>query len=140
MGIAAARARLSVAGVVMALVVCACSNAGPTTAPSSAVPPPSSSDRVVTTADNGRTVSIRVDERFLLQLGTDLEWTVGALDDRVIARVPGITVVRGAQGVYRGVASGETTLTATGDPACRRATPPCGAPSMVFEVHITVTP
>jgi hypothetical protein len=47
-------------------------------------------------------------------------------------------VIVGAQGVYEAKAPGKTTLTATGDPACRRATPACAAPSRLFTLTLEV--
>jgi hypothetical protein len=53
--------------------------------------------------------------------------------------VPNISVITGAQGVYAAKQPGQTTLTASGDPVCRTAQPPCGAPSRAFRVQIVVT-
>jgi hypothetical protein len=35
------------------------------------------------------------------------------------------------------VAAGSAQLTSTSDPACRQATPPCGAPSRQWQVRVT---
>ena len=57
---------------------------------------------------------------------------------RIVSRVIGITVVRGAQGVYVAHQPGSTQLTAAGDPVCRQSQPPCGAPSRLFQIQIVV--
>jgi len=77
-------------------------------------------------------------ERFLLKLGEEYNWTVTVADQSVVSRVVNITVVRGAQGLYEAHKIGSTTLTASGDPVCRHAQPPCAMPSRQFEVKVEV--
>jgi len=72
----------------------------------------------VTQADNGRTITLRVGQTFLLALGNNLDWNVTVADPTVVSRVVNVTVVRGAQGIYRANQAGQTTLTATGRPIC----------------------
>jgi hypothetical protein len=94
----------------------------------------------VTLDDDGALVTMHVGERFLLNLGDDVyDWSVEVTDDTVVGRVMNITVVRGAQGVYEARAAGRITLTATGDPQCRNATPPCALPSRVFHIDVVVS-
>src|SRR5205814_5480253 len=94
--------------------------------------------RTVTLSDDGRTIDMVVGERFLLALGDQLDWTVRVADPRVVGRVVNVTVVRGAQGLYEARQPGTTTLEATGDPPCRKARPPCGAPSRLLRVPFRV--
>ena len=113
------------------------------TAPASPVasPPaitPGTNGLTVTLADDGRTVLLPVGGRFLLQLGTDFDWTVNVADPSVVSRVPNVLVVRGAQGIYQARAVGTTTLTASGDPPCRKATPPCAVASRLFRITVAV--
>ncbi len=94
----------------------------------------------VTLDDDGATVTMHVGERFVLSLGDDIyDWNVEVTNDSVVGRVVNITVVRGAQGVYEARAAGEITLTATGDPQCRSATPACELPSRVFHIQVVVS-
>ncbi len=83
---------------------------------------------------------MHVGDRFLLQLGEVFDWTVTSSDDTVIGRVPNITVIRGAQGLYEGRKAGEADLNAIGDPLCRSANPPCMVPSISFTLHVQVEP
>ena len=92
----------------------------------------------VTLADDGRTVSLQISQRLLVNLGEEFDWTVQVTDPSIISRVPNITVVRGAQGVYQANRAGQTALSATGDPVCRKAQPACAAPSRAFQVQISV--
>jgi hypothetical protein len=93
--------------------------------------------RTIGLADNGRTIQFSVGERFGLVLGADFDWTLGPIDESVVQRVRNITVVRGGQGVFNIVGPGTTLFSAVGDPPCRKATPPCGAPSLLFQVSIS---
>ncbi|MFA7249729.1 MAG: hypothetical protein WC273_08870 [Dehalococcoidia bacterium] len=100
----------------------------------SAEPPP------ITLDQHGSTVTLHVGDRVLLMLGETYTWTVDPLDTNVVRRVPGIAVIRGAQGVYEAVGVGSTDLSATGDPLCRQAVPACAQPSRLFRVHLVVAP
>lgn len=92
----------------------------------------------ITTADEGSTIEIAVGQRLLVELGTGLDWTVTVTDPLVLALVPRITIVRGAQGLYVGKTAGSATITAVGDPACRKSSPPCMAPSRLVSVTVNV--
>ena len=81
---------------------------------------------------------LKIGQRFLLNLGSEYDWTVEVADQSIVSRVVNVTVIRGAQGLYEAKRPGQTTLTAVGDPPCRKAQPPCGAPSRMFQVQILV--
>lgn len=95
-------------------------------------------ERKVTLDDNGKTIDLRVGDRFLLALEGNYDWSVAVDDPSIVGRVAGITTIRGAQGVYEARKPGQTTLAATGDPPCRKAQPPCLAPSRSFQVRLVV--
>ncbi len=99
---------------------------------------PSSQARSVTLADNNQTIQLHTGERFLLDLGTGYDWTVNVANPSIVSRVVNVLVIQGAQGIYEAKQPGTTTLTATGDPPCRKATPPCALPSRIFQIHIVV--
>lgn len=94
--------------------------------------------KTVTLADKGKTITLVVGERFLLQLGEAYTWDISLSDESVISRVKNIAVIKGAQGVYEAVKAGTVTLAATGDPLCRQSKPACGMPSILFEITIVV--
>ena len=104
------------------------------------VPPPTppSTPRTITLANDGQTIYLHVGDRFLLDLGEGFDWGVSVDNPAVLSRVVNVTVVRGAQGLYEVHLPGRATLTATGDPPCRQAQPPCGAPSIVFQIYFVV--
>ncbi|VVB97406.1 Uncharacterised protein [uncultured archaeon] len=95
--------------------------------------------RTVTLDDDGKTITLKVDETFLLKLGEGYDWNISIDDQSVISREVNVLVVRGAQGIYRAHIPGNATLTAVGDPACRKAVPPCAAPSRLFRLYVVVS-
>lgn len=88
--------------------------------------------------NSGQTVPLKVGQRFLLKLGEGYDWQVQVADQAILSRVPNVMVIRGAQGLYEAHLAGTTHLTATGDPPCRTAKPPCEAPSRMFEITVVV--
>jgi hypothetical protein len=122
--------------VISMLLAAACApQSAPTPTP---VEPTPGGQQTVTLEDQGKTIHLAVGERFLLQLGDTYTWDVTISDQNVVSRVIGITVVRGAQGVYEAHQAGTATLNATGDPACRQVQPPCEMPSILFEITLVV--
>ena len=109
----------------------------PTAAPA-ATAAPTAGLRTITLADDGTTIDVRLGDRVLIDLGTGLIWTVTIGDQQVLARVIGVTVILGAQGLYTAARTGSTLVTAIGDPACRTSTPPCMAPSRSFSATVVV--
>jgi photosystem II stability/assembly factor-like uncharacterized protein len=99
---------------------------------------PLSSSPTVTLADDGQTITLQAGQRFLLDLGADYNWTVTVDDPAVVSRVVNVLTIRGSQGLYEAHQPGRTTLSATGDPLCRQAQPPCGAPSRLFRLQMVV--
>lgn len=94
------------------------------------------SPRVVTLADNGTTLHLAVGQQFLLDLGSSANWAVTIADQGVVARVPGVLVIVGAQGIYAASATGTTLLSAVGSPIC--TTGVCPQYRIAFRVTITV--
>lgn len=99
---------------------------------------PLSSLPTVTLADDGQTITLQPGQRFLLDLGADYNWTVTVDDPAIVSRVVNVLTIRGSQGLYEAHQPGRTTLSATGDPICRQAQPPCGAPSRLFRLQVVV--
>jgi hypothetical protein len=92
----------------------------------------------ITLANNEQTLALKVGGRFLLDLGAGFDWNIQIGDSSIVSRVPNIMVIKGAQGIYEARTTGSTTLTATGDPLCRKAVPQCAAPSRLFTLNIQV--
>jgi hypothetical protein len=119
-------------------LLAACGTPSPATSPIATPTPGEPASQIVTLDNNGQTITLKIGERFLLKLGEEYNWTVTVADPSIASRVVNITVVRDAQGVYEAHKSGSTTLTASGDPVCRQAQPPCGMPSILFEITMVV--
>ena len=94
--------------------------------------------QTITLEDDGKTISLAVGDTFLLKLGEAFDWDVSIDSPEVISRKIGVLVVRGAQGIFEAKKTGSAMLTATGDPVCRKSTPPCAAPSRAFRLKIKV--
>ncbi len=125
--------------VVMVLVLSGCviSPIGSTTqTPTASVP---LNSQVVTLADSGGTIQMKVGDSFLLKLGNEYTWQISLSNQDVIGLRKGVQVILGAQGIYDALQPGTVQLTATGDPQCRQSTPPCAAPSILFSVTIEVS-
>ena len=97
------------------------------------------STRDITLEDNGKSISLKTGQSFLLKLGEDFEWTVEIDNQDVVSRALNIMVIRGAQGVYEAHAPGHAILTAVGDPPCLHSEPPCRMHSILFTLDIEVT-
>ena len=91
---------------------------------------------MVTAADNGSTLRLAEGQRFLLDLGGSVVWAVTIADPHVVARVPGVPVPAGAQGVFAALAPGTTLLSAVGSPPCPSG--PCPLFRLGFRLTITV--
>ena len=105
------------------------------------VPPVSQTSSAVEIVleDNGKTFDFQVGDSFLLNLGDGVyDWTVTIDNQNVIALKMGVTVIKGAQGIFDALGTGTTLLTAVGDPLCRKVSPPCGMPTILFKVTLIV--
>jgi hypothetical protein len=112
--------------------------------PALAVAGPASTDtapaaKTITLDDDQKTITLQVDETFLLQLGEGYDWNITIDDQTVISREVNVMVIRGAQGIYRAYKPGSAILTAVGDPPCRKSVPACGAPSRLFRLNVIVS-
>ncbi len=94
--------------------------------------------KIVTSADDNKTITLQVNETFLLKLGEGYYWNITIDDQTIISRVPNVLVVRGAQGIYRAHEPGRATLTAFGKPICPPGQP-CPELVRVFRLYIIVT-
>jgi hypothetical protein len=91
----------------------------------------------VTQANDLGTIQMHPGDTFLLMLGTGYNWDVTVSDTSVLSRVPNITVIVGAQGIYQALQPGTVTLTAVGSLVC----PPgvaCPLLARVFRVTVVV--
>lgn len=109
----------------------------PTPVPTLA-PPANGNPTVVTLQNNGQTLTLHAGDRFLLQLGETYNWQVIVADQSVVGRVKNVMVIRGAQGLFEALHSGQTEFSAQGDAACRQAKPACMLPSILFRLTVVV--
>ena len=71
-------------------------------------------------------------------MGDVYEWEVKVEDGTVLVLDATATVGVGSAGVYKAVKPGQTSIEVGGEPFCRKSNPPCGMPSRVFEMSVTV--
>lgn len=95
--------------------------------------------RTVTLADDGGTIILPTGTSFLLALGSDFDWQVQIADAAIVSPYPHAVIPPDTQGIFTATQQGQTTLTATGNPTCFSATPPCLAPSRGFRIQIVAT-
>lgn len=82
-------------------------------------------------------VTLRVGERVLLNLG-ERWWQVRVGDPTIVRLVQEPNAPPGALGYLEGLKPGKTQLSATSDPPCRSAKPPCLMPTLFVEIPVTV--
>lgn len=92
----------------------------------------------ITQADNGSTIELKPGERFILTLDTGFTWDIQIADRQVVDQVIEQTLVKESQGIYEALQVGQTELNASGDPLCRKETPACMRPSILFSITIIV--
>lgn len=107
--------------------------------PQSNVSKEESSTKDITLEDNGKSITLKTGQSFLLKLGEDFDWNVEVDNQDVVSRALNIMVIRGAQGVYEAHVPGHATLTAVGDPPCLHSDLPCKIHSTLFTLDIEVT-
>jgi hypothetical protein len=97
------------------------------------------SGRTVTIDDGGKTIDLRVGERFLLILKkSNFEWETSVQDSTVLKKVTDVEVIAGAQGVFEAQRVGQTKIDSIGNLPCTKLRPPCNMPSLQFELGVMV--
>lgn len=108
-----------------------------TATPASPATQPGAGALVVTLADNGTTLHLSVGQQLLVDLGSTVDWSVAIADQGIVGRVPGVLVIRGAQGIYAALAPGTTVLSAIGIPVCSSGA--CPQFRIAFSITIVVS-
>lgn len=108
------------------------------TAPLTPIEYPGEGTWVIGMEANFQTILMSLGEQFDLRLKDGYIWEVGIDDPSVINRIDPASENNVTQGTYQAFTPGETVLRASGDPPCRRETPACMMPSLLFEVNIQV--
>lgn len=91
----------------------------------------------VTLADDGKSIFIEPNHRFLLDLGAEYDWQITIDNSAVLAHVPNTENTLN-QGLYQAGQVGQAHLSAVGNPKCYNAHPRCLAPSRAFSLHVGV--
>jgi hypothetical protein len=111
--------------------------AGPTTTAQSHTP----ATITVTDGDNGNGYTLRRGDHLIVELsGSFYDWTPPTSSNNgVLGRDSGFTRSDGsAHGSFSAIADGHATVSASGNPKCLKATPPCAVASQQFTVSVSV--
>ena len=93
----------------------------------------------ITLEDAGKTIALTVGEKFQVALKRGgYEWTVNRVDSSVVTKLPDAPTVRDAQGIFQALVAGTTQFSAVGELPCHKSTPPCLAPTLLFQVTLVV--
>ncbi len=94
--------------------------------------------QTITMDDVGRILKLRKGENFSVYLGSEYDWQVESQPDYLISQNVKITPAPGEQGIFVARQWGEGKLIAIGEPACRKAQPPCERPNIMFQISVVV--
>jgi len=75
--------------------------------------------QTITSQDNGQTIVLQKNERFIVQFGNNLNWKLAFNPSDNITRVPNTSTADGIQGTYEASKIGTVILNATGAPICK---------------------
>ena len=93
----------------------------------------------ITLDDGGKTINLKVGERFMLLLKREnYTWTPRLSDDGVLKLVDDASIIPGAQGVFQAERAGSTRLFAIGELPCHKENPPCNVRVLAFEIGFVV--
>lgn len=94
---------------------------------------------LVITLDNvGETLKMRPQGGFLLRLGEEFQWDVTLTPQDIITLNQKVSLGPGEQGVFIARKKGSVILRAVGEPVCLANDPPCGLPSVLFQMNLLV--
>jgi hypothetical protein len=111
------------------------------TAPTTSTTAAPSPAPALTREDDGRTYTAHVGEVINVHLTADsgTRWSAPTSDSAAVLAGSGTTAPDGAgNGSFTARSPGTARITATQDPQCRSASPPCGMPSRMYSVTISV--
>ncbi|MGI0056747.1 MAG: hypothetical protein ACREAK_05160 [Nitrosarchaeum sp.] len=93
-------------------------------------------NKIITTADNDKLISIKKGESFVVQLDSNYNWRIDISNNTVVDSDYSNIRYSGSQGVYTAHNSGQAILTGVGDPLCLSSG--CMSPSILFQLNIIV--
>ena len=117
----------------------------PNPSPTAPVPSPTpevDEQHTATAEDDGKTYTLRVGDGLVILLDGDesFRWSPLVISDTSVLYGESGDAGGGDQSWKTvGRKAGRVTVSSTQDPACRNATPPCGAPSRSWQITVVVT-
>lgn len=128
--------------LVASLLVAACGAAYGSAGAGSPSEPPVASPvtAVVTTADDGGTLTVHVGDRVQIALGESFHWTLDPPDGVVLTHpFQNYMLVRGTQAIWLASGVGTSTIRATGTAVCPSKAP-CPQIATLFTATVNVLP
>ena len=104
------------------------------------VPPKGGHSLTLTLADNGHTVGLKSGDQVLLALDDTFyeQWSITVSDPTLLTAITNTTLPAHTQALYVASKAGQATITASAEPKCRKANPPCNLDVKTFKVQITI--
>ena len=94
---------------------------------------------VLTLEDTGRTIDLKVGDKFQVVLQKEgYTWTLDTSDSKLVTPLASEPLLPGAQGVFQATGAGIVRLSAVGELPCHEANPPCSAPILGFQVTLVI--
>lgn len=103
-----------------------------------ATPTPLTGAKVVTLSDNRQTLYLHPGDTFTLRLPSLYDWHLSPTGNQILILDSNQATTQGIEAVYKAIAPGNTIITASGDPGCRKSKPPCMLPSISFSLTVIV--
>jgi hypothetical protein len=94
---------------------------------------------VLTLEDTGRTINLKVGDKFQVVLQKEgYTWTLDTSDSKLVTPLASEPLLPGAQGVFQATGTGIVRLSAVGELPCHKSNPPCSAPILGFQVTLVI--
>jgi hypothetical protein len=93
---------------------------------------------IITEADFGGAVDVKVGQTVIVDPAGDYIWTATAGDPMVLEQLPQLLIFPPPPPAFMAAAPGVTTLRIVREDPCRFANPPCLLPEQIFEVQVIV--
>ena len=96
---------------------------------------------VLTLEDTGRTINLKIGDKFQVVLQKEgYTWSLelDTLDSKLVVPLASAPPLPGAQGVFQATGAGVVRLSAVGELPCHKSNPPCSAPILGFQVTLVI--
>ncbi len=89
-------------------------------------------------SENNQIIELQLRQRFKLDLDDQYTWNVVIGNRTVLKQVVDVQTIENLEGVYEGIAVGESVITANGEPKCLKDAIPCALRDRAFKITVRV--